>query len=168
MSTLVSRSVQNPLIDFRTLYQPMKSELLGAIATVLDSMQLFQGPQQRKFEGEFIHVCGYREAIDVSNDTDALELVLCPEGARLSDGVITRPNTAIAAEAISAVGARLGARRVSARGVSARGDITGSSLDCSKNLGAYSEAGALTTDDSALAACARTATTAHVCAIATT
>lgn len=51
MSTLVSRSVQNHLIDFRTLYQPMKSELLGAIATVLDSMQLFQGPQQRKFEG---------------------------------------------------------------------------------------------------------------------
>src|SRR5260370_11935679 len=103
---LTSTSTTIPLVDLQAQYIPLKDEILAAIASVLDSMHLYQGPQQRAFEEEFARFCGCREAIGVSNGTDALELALRALGVGAGDEVITQPNTFIAtAEAISAVGA---------------------------------------------------------------
>lgn len=217
MSTLVSPSAEIPLVDLQAQYAPLKDEILAAIANVLDSMQLFQGPQQCAFEEEFARFCGCHDAIGVSNGTDALELALRALDVGVGDEVITQPNTFIAtAEAISAVGARpvfvdvddrtacldptqieahmtprtrailpvhlygrpadMGpivaiarahglaviedacqahGARLGERRAGALGDIACFSFYYSKNLGAYGEAGAVTTNDPLLAERAR-------------
>ncbi|MGZ6388548.1 MAG: DegT/DnrJ/EryC1/StrS family aminotransferase, partial [Ktedonobacterales bacterium] len=107
MSTRVSTPSEIPLVDLHAQYEPLKGQILNAIASVLDSMHLMQGPQQHAFEEEFARFCGSREAVGVSNGTDALELALRAAGVQPGDEVISQPNTFIAtAEAISAVGAR--------------------------------------------------------------
>lgn len=197
MSTLVSSSAEIPFVDLQAQYAPLKDEILAAIASVLDSMQLFQGPQQRAFEDEFARFCGCQHAVGVSNGTDALELALRALNIGAGDEIITQPNTFVAtAEAISAVGARpvfvdmdersacldpanieaslsprtraiipvhfyghpadMGpivaiARAMGERRAGALGDIACFSFYYSKNLGAYGEAGAVTTNDPALA-----------------
>ena len=210
---LTTTSTTIPLVDLQAQYIPLKDEILAAIASVLDSMHLYQGPQQRAFEEEFARFCGCREAIGVSNGTDALELALRALGVGAGDEVITQPNTFIAtAEAISAVGAvpvfvdvddrtaGLDSTQLEARitprtraiipvhlygrpadmgpileiarayslaviedacqahgaqlgdwRVGALGDLACFSFYYSKNLGAYGEAGAVTTDDPLLA-----------------
>src|SRR5690348_16256598 len=95
-----------PLVDLRTQYDGLREEILAAVASVLDSMQLFLGPQLRAFEEEFARYCDCPNAIGVSNGTDAIELALRALGVGAGDEVITQPNSFIAtAEAISAVGA---------------------------------------------------------------
>jgi dTDP-4-amino-4,6-dideoxygalactose transaminase len=210
---LTSISSEIPLVDLQAQYIPLKDEILAAIASVLDSMQLLHGPQQNAFEEEFARFCGCRDAIGVSNGTDALELALRALGVGAGDEVLTQSNTFIAtAEAISAVGAcpvfvdvdgrtagldptQLEARitprtraiipvhlygrpadmgpilaiarahglaviedacqahgaQLGDRRVGALGDIACFSFYYSKNLGAYGEAGAVTTDDPLLA-----------------
>lgn len=95
-----------PLVDLQAQYQTIKQDVLAAIETVLDGMQLFLGPQQKAFEQEFAAYCGCRYGISLSNGTDALILALraCDIGS--GDEVITVANTFIATvEAISLVGA---------------------------------------------------------------
>jgi dTDP-4-amino-4,6-dideoxygalactose transaminase len=95
-----------PLVDLRAQYAGLRAEILAAVAGVLDSMQLFLGPNQRAFEEEFARYCDCTDAIGVSNGTDAIELALRALGVGAGDVVITQPNSFIAtAEAISAVGA---------------------------------------------------------------
>lgn len=95
-----------PFVDLRAQYEPLRDEILGAVAEVLDGMHLFLGPNQQAFEREFAEYCGTAEAIGVSNGTDAIELALRALGIGAGDEVITQPNSFIAtAEAISAAGA---------------------------------------------------------------
>ena len=101
-----SHSGDIPLVDLHAQYDGLREEILAAIASVLDSMQLFLGPNQRAFEEEFARYCDCTDAIGVSNGTDAIELTLRALGVGAGDEVITQPNSFIAtAEAISAVGA---------------------------------------------------------------
>ena len=95
-----------PLVDLRAQYDPLREEILAAVAGVFDGMQLFLGPQQRAFEEEFARYCGTTDAIGMSNGTDALEIALRALEVGAGDEVITPPNSFIAtAEAISATGA---------------------------------------------------------------
>lgn len=95
-----------PLVDLQAQYQTIKQDVLAAIETVLDGMQLFLGPQQKAFEQEFTAYCGCRYGISLSNGTDALILALRACGIGPGDEVITVANTFIATvEAISLVGA---------------------------------------------------------------
>jgi len=96
-----------PLVDLHAQYQSIKQEILSAFEDVLESMQLFLGPQGRAFEDEFAAYCGCQYGIAVSNGTDALTVALraCEIGP--GDEVITVANTFIATfEAIALVGAR--------------------------------------------------------------
>ena len=54
----VSSSLRVPLVDLRAQYLAMKPEIMAAFEEVLDGMQLFLGPRQRAFEGEFAAFCG--------------------------------------------------------------------------------------------------------------
>jgi dTDP-4-amino-4,6-dideoxygalactose transaminase len=208
-----TKSAEIPLVDLRAQYAALRDEILGAIASTLDGMHLYLGPQQQAFEEEFAHFCQCVEAIGVGNGTDALELALRALGIGEGDEVITQPNSFIAtAEAISAVGATpvfadvflekpilnpmlvearitsrtkaiipvhlygypadMGAITAIARShglaviedasqahgatlgerrIGSLGDLACFSFYYSKNLGAYGEAGAITTSDPALA-----------------
>ena len=100
-------SIQIPLVDLRAQYLSLKPEIMAAIEQVLESAQLFLGPQQRAFENEFAEFMGCRYGVGVSSGTDALALALraCEIGP--GDEVITVANTFIATvEAIALVGAR--------------------------------------------------------------
>lgn len=106
MNSVTAAQMQIPLVDLRSQYKSLQTEILSAITAVLEQMNLLHGPELHAFEEEFAHYCGCREAIGVSNGTDALELALRSLAIRPGDEVITQPNSFIAtAEAISAVGA---------------------------------------------------------------
>lgn len=95
-----------PLVDLRAQYDPLREEILQAIADVLDGMHLFLGPRLQAFETDFAAFSDCSKCIGISNGTDAIELALRALGVGAGDEVITQPNSFIAtAEAISAVGA---------------------------------------------------------------
>ena len=50
--------MQVPLVDLRVQYQMIKHEITAAIGGVLESMQLFLGPEAEAFEHEFAAYCG--------------------------------------------------------------------------------------------------------------
>ncbi len=98
--------MQIPLVDLRAQYQAIKPEVMAAIEGVLDSMQLFLGPQLQAFENEFAAYSGCRYGVGVASGTDALTLALrtCKIGP--GDEVVTVANSFIATvEAIALVGA---------------------------------------------------------------
>jgi len=202
-----------PLVDLHAQYQTIKSEVLAAIEGVLESMQLFLGPQTQGFEEDFAAFCSARYGVGVGSGTEALTLALraCQIGP--GDEVITVSHSFIATvEAIALVGARPvfvdidpatytmdctqleqvisertraiipvhlyghpvemqplldiahshGLRVIEdasqahgclyrGQAVGALGDIGCFSLYCSKNLGAYGEAGICVTNDAGLA-----------------
>jgi dTDP-4-amino-4,6-dideoxygalactose transaminase len=98
--------VQVPLVDLGAQYLTLKAEILTAFEEVLESMQLFLGPQLQAFERSFATYCGCDYGIGVSSGTDALALALRAYDIGPGDEVITVSNTFIAtAEAIAMVGA---------------------------------------------------------------
>jgi dTDP-4-amino-4,6-dideoxygalactose transaminase len=95
-----------PLVDLQAQYQSIKHEVIPAIEGVLESMQLFLGPQVQAFEREFAAYCGCQHGVGVATGTDALALALKACGIGPRDEVITVANTFIAVvEAIALVGA---------------------------------------------------------------
>src|SRR6266478_2936577 len=102
----VALYMQIPLVDLQAQYQPIKQEIMAAIEGVLESMQLFLGPQSQAFESEFAQYCGCEYGVGVSTGTDALTLALRACDIGNGDDVITVSNTFIATvEAIALVGA---------------------------------------------------------------
>ena len=95
-----------PFVDLQAQFEPLREEILTALAAVLDGMHLNLGPRQQEFEAAYARFCQSGHCISVSNGTDALELALRALGVGPGDEVLTAPNSFIAtAEAISAVGA---------------------------------------------------------------
>jgi dTDP-4-amino-4,6-dideoxygalactose transaminase len=97
---------QIPLVDLRAQYAPIKDKIRQSWDEILDSMNLFLGPNVQAFEKEFAEYCGVTDAIGVSDGTTALQLALMAVGIGPGDEVITVSNTFIATlEAILLVGA---------------------------------------------------------------
>lgn len=99
-------SLKIPLVDLRAQYLALKPEIMSAIESVLDGMQLFLGPMLHEFEHSFAAYCECLYGVGTSSGTDALALALraCEIGP--GDEVITVSNTFIATvEAIALVGA---------------------------------------------------------------
>ena len=98
--------MQIPLVDLRAQFQSIKPKIMTEIETVLESMQLFLGPQSQAFENEFAQYCGTKYGVGLSSGTDALALALRACDVGQGDEVITVANTFIATvEAIASVGA---------------------------------------------------------------
>ena len=96
-----------PLVDLQAQFRIIKPEIMGAIEGVLESMQLFLGPQSQEFEREFSQFCGCSHGVGLSTGTDALALALRACDIGPGDEIITVANTFIATvEAIALVGAR--------------------------------------------------------------
>ncbi|MBV9691391.1 MAG: DegT/DnrJ/EryC1/StrS family aminotransferase [Ktedonobacteraceae bacterium] len=100
-------SLKIPLVDLQAQYSGLKPAILAALEAVLDSMQLFLGPQIRAFEHNFAAYCQCQYGIGVSSGTDALAIALRACDIGPGDEVITVANTFIATvEAIALVGAK--------------------------------------------------------------
>src|SRR6266567_1798474 len=96
-----------PLVDLQAQFQSIKPQVMVEIESVLESMQLFLGPQSQAFENEFAHYCGTKYGVGLSSGTDALTLALRACDIGQGDEVITVANTFIATvEAVALVGAK--------------------------------------------------------------
>jgi len=95
-----------PILDLRSQYHELKTEIDAAIARVFESSQFILGPETAAFEEEFAAYCDVEYAIGVNSGTSALHLALLAAGIGPGDEVITVPFTFFATVAtIGYVGA---------------------------------------------------------------
>jgi len=96
-----------PLVDLKTQYHNLKSDIDAAIARVLENTQFALGPAVESFERDFSSYCGTTQTVAVNSGTSALHLALLAVGVRPGDEVITVPFTFVATvAAIEYAGAR--------------------------------------------------------------
>jgi len=96
-----------PLVDLKTQYRDIKSEIDSAIAHVLENAQFALGPAVEAFERDFSSYCGTTQTVAVNSGTSALHLALRAVGVGPGDEVITVPFTFVATvAAIEYAGAR--------------------------------------------------------------
>ncbi|VAW93394.1 Aminotransferase, DegT/DnrJ/EryC1/StrS family [hydrothermal vent metagenome] len=95
-----------PMVDLKTQYKTLKSEIDQNILTALENAQFVLGPNVKEFEREAAKYLSVKHAISCASGTDALHLALIAAGIGEGDEVITTSFTFIAtAEAICYVGA---------------------------------------------------------------
>jgi dTDP-4-amino-4,6-dideoxygalactose transaminase len=72
----MSKTLAVPLCDLQGQYRELQGELLEAIARVLSSGQVIQGPEVEALEREVAAYCGAGHGVGCSSGTDALLLAL--------------------------------------------------------------------------------------------
>jgi dTDP-4-amino-4,6-dideoxygalactose transaminase len=85
-----------PLLDLRTQYESIRSEIEPAVLGVLERCQYVLGPEVEAFEGEFAEYCGAKHGIGVNSGTSALHMALLAAGVGPGDEVVTTPFTFVA------------------------------------------------------------------------
>lgn len=85
-----------PLVDLKSQYQSIKTEIDSAISEVVESCQFILGPKVEAFETDFAAYCQSRFAFGVSSGTSALHLALLAAGVGPGDEVITVSYTFVA------------------------------------------------------------------------
>ncbi len=95
-----------PMVDLKTQYHNLKSEIDLAVLSAIESTQFILGPNVTAFEQDTAQYLGTKHAISCASGTDALHLAILAAGIKPGDEVITTPFTFIAtAEAICYAGA---------------------------------------------------------------
>lgn len=84
------------MVDLRSQYERLKSDIDNAIAGVISSTAFINGPDKRLFEEELQHYLGNRHVISCANGTDALQISMMALGLKPGDEVITTNFTFIA------------------------------------------------------------------------
>jgi dTDP-4-amino-4,6-dideoxygalactose transaminase len=96
-----------PLLDLQAQYQPLREEILAAIARVCDSQRFILGPEVEALEVQLTTLLGVRHAVAVSSGTDALLLALMALGITAGDEIITSTYSFFAtAGAVARLGAK--------------------------------------------------------------
>jgi len=94
-------------IDLPAQSLSIRTELLAAVAQVLESGEFILGCQVERFEKRFADLCGCAHALGVANGTDAIVMAFKALGIGPGDEVITAANSFLAsAAAITLVGAK--------------------------------------------------------------
>ncbi len=95
-----------PFLDLTAQTAPLRGELDGAMAAIIDRNAYILGPALESFESSFASYCEASHCVGVDSGTQALHLILRALGIGPGDEVITVPNTFIATiEAILYTGA---------------------------------------------------------------
>jgi len=101
------RIVLIPILELRSQYQQVKTEIDSAVSAVLADGQFINGPNVCELEQEIAQYVGVAHAVALNSGTDALHLALRAMGIGPGDEVITSPFSFIATtEAIGIVGAK--------------------------------------------------------------
>ncbi len=102
----MSGAMTVPLFDPATPLHPLRDELRGAVARVLDSERFILGPEVAAFEEDFADHLGVQHAVGVANGTEALTIALRALGVGPGDEVVV-PSFSFwaSAEAIPPLGA---------------------------------------------------------------
>src|SRR6185369_5705910 len=99
-------NVMIPMVDLKTQYHNLKTEIDKAVLDAIESTQFILGPNVTAFEQETAAYLGAAHAVGCASGTDALHLAVVAAGIGPGDEVITSPFTFIAtAEAICYAGA---------------------------------------------------------------
>ena len=98
MSELPANTVTEPIphCDLLAGVNPLRAEILAAVARVVDSGWYILGREVEQFEREFAEFHGAGSAVGVANGTDALCLALRACGLQPGDAVVTVSHTAVA------------------------------------------------------------------------
>ena len=91
------------MVDLKTQYNRLKTEIDVAISTVLDSTQFIKGPQVKKFEENLAAYLGAGHVISCANGTDALQIAMMALGYQPGDEVITASFTYVATAEVIAL-----------------------------------------------------------------
>src|SRR4029078_12292833 len=98
-----------PFADMQLQYQTIKSEIDGAIASVIRDNAFIRGPYVDAFEREFAAAVDVRHCVSCANGTDALYLAMAALNVKPGDEVITTAHSWISTSAmITQAGASVG------------------------------------------------------------
>jgi len=84
-----------PFQDLSRQFTDLRTEIEGAIQSVLEGNRFILGPEVGEFEKEFAAFLGRGQTIGVASGTDAILLTLKALGVGAGDEVITTPFTAV-------------------------------------------------------------------------
>ncbi len=95
------------MVDLKSQYQAIKSEIDTAIQDVIDQTAFVKGPRVKEFANQLAKYLDVPHVIPCGNGTDALQVALMASGLQHGDEVITSNFTFIATvEAIALLGLR--------------------------------------------------------------
>src|SRR5664279_2547105 len=91
--TPVTDKKKVPLLDMRALHQPIREEVLAALARVVDSNAFIMGEDVKQLEKSIAAYSRVPYAIGCASGSDALLLALMAAGVQHGDAVLTTPFT---------------------------------------------------------------------------
>lgn len=93
------------MVDLKSQYEKIKTEVDAAIQNVLDNTAFINGPEVKAFQSELEQYLGVKHVIPCANGTDALQIAMMALGLKPGDEVITADFTYVAtAEVIGLLG----------------------------------------------------------------
>jgi dTDP-4-amino-4,6-dideoxygalactose transaminase len=96
-----------PFVDLGRVHEPLREQILRAVAAVADSGNFVLGPEVDRFERAFAEYCGAKRGVGVASGLDALRLALLAARPEPGDEAIVPANTFVATfEAITQAGCR--------------------------------------------------------------
>lgn len=96
------------MVDLKTQYEKIGTEIDAAIKTVLKSAAFIKGPDVKLFEEELARFMQARHVISCANGTDALQIAMMALGLKPGDEIISTNFTFVASvEVIALLGLKL-------------------------------------------------------------
>ncbi|MBL0330547.1 MAG: DegT/DnrJ/EryC1/StrS family aminotransferase [Bacteroidetes bacterium] len=93
------------MVDLKSQYEKIKTEVDAAIQNVLDNTAFINGPEVKAFQSELEKYLQVKHVIPCANGTDALQIAMMGLGLKPGDEVITADFTYVAtAEVIALLG----------------------------------------------------------------
>ncbi|MCE3295035.1 MAG: DegT/DnrJ/EryC1/StrS family aminotransferase [Crocinitomicaceae bacterium] len=91
------------MVDLKSQYKKIKTEVDAAILQVIDAAQFIGGPEVNSFQQELEAYLGAKHVIPCANGTDALQIAMMALGLKPGDEVITPSFTYVATTEVIAL-----------------------------------------------------------------